>query len=212
MTMADNTGSTTPDPSTPDSTVVNANVPAEKPADTRPRPQYGELAPEGWTWQPPASATPPAPGVTPVAGAVPPVLAPGAVLPPYVQVAPAPAGAPRWDRIVTIVLLVLGFLGTINTVIAMTGLAEGIQSVYTQLDLGTYTPSDSLTMFGAVGSVLAIAIYLATTSVSYRLLKLRKRSFYVPLIGAALSSIMVFVLLMVLLMNDPTLVGFAGNQ
>jgi hypothetical protein len=147
-----------------------------------------------------------------MAGAVPPVLAPGAVMPPYVQVAPQPAGAPRWDRIVTIVLLVLGFLGTINTVLAMTSLSEGIQSVYTQLDLGTYTPADSLAMFGTLGIILAISIYLATASVSYRLMKLKKRSFYVPLIGAVLSSVMVFVLLMVLLMNDPTLIGVAGNQ
>jgi hypothetical protein len=211
MTMADNTGSTTPDPHTPDANAGSENVPAETPPDTRPRPQYGELAPEGWTWQPPASATP-APGITPAAGAVPPVLSPGAVMPPYVQVAPQRTGAPLWDRVVTIVLLALGLIATINTVGSMLLLEDGIQSVYTQLELGTYTPIDSLPLFGTIGTVLAISIYIATTAISVWLLRLRKRSFYVPLIGAALSTISVFVVLMTLLMNDPTLIGFAGNQ
>jgi hypothetical protein len=42
-----------------------ASTPAgTPPVDRRPRPQYGELAPEGWVWTPPADANAPVDGTT----------------------------------------------------------------------------------------------------------------------------------------------------
>src|SRR5680860_44454 len=42
-------------------TSPDPNVPTEpnRPKDTRPRPQYGELAPEGWSWTPQDQAVEP---------------------------------------------------------------------------------------------------------------------------------------------------------
>ena len=46
----------TPDEPAAGSTPGGTPPPPPAPRDERPRPQYGEYAPEGWTWQPPADA------------------------------------------------------------------------------------------------------------------------------------------------------------
>src|SRR5680860_234364 len=118
---------TTPDP----------NVPAEpnRPKDTRPRPQYGELAPEGWSWTPQDQAVEP--------------VAPNEPTLPNVPVASAGhptarTGAPAWDRPVTLGLLVFGLLATFVLISVLGALPEAMQVLYTQENLGTYNPAASV--------------------------------------------------------------------
>jgi hypothetical protein len=180
MTMAENSSSTPP--GTP-------------PEDSRPRPQYGELAPEGWSWTPAPDertlATPPAPEPS----AVP-------------EKAPRPAGtAPGWDRPVTLSLLVFGLLSTFFAVSMLTMLTESIQVLHTQLDLGTYEPEPSVASLVAAGIVGVSLVWLATAAGAILLLARGKRAFYVPLIGAVLSVVVFIAFTGAVLATDPTLLN-----
>jgi hypothetical protein len=179
----------------------------------RPRPRYGELAPEGWSWTPPqtdaeraaAAAPPPAPQ-TPVGGTLWIGGAAGA------PASGARTAAPAWDRTVTIVLLVVGIIGTFFTVGILAALPDAVQMLYTQEDLGTYTAPPSVAGLVVAGGITEAATWLAAAIVSVLLLVRRKRAFYVPLIGAVVSFVVLFIFMSVVLTTDPTLLNYFGRE
>ncbi len=165
------------------------------PEDSRPRPQYGELAPEGWSWAPAPDErtlpTPPEPGPTAA-----------------LEKAPRPTGtAPVWDRPVTLSLLVFGLLTTLFAVSMLTMVTDSIQVLYAQLDLGTYEPDSSVAGLVAAGIVSVSLVWLATAAGAILLLVRGKRAFYVPLIGALVSMIMFIAITSAVLATDPTLLN-----
>ncbi|TFC33553.1 DUF6264 family protein [Cryobacterium sp. TMT2-42-4] len=165
------------------------------PEDSRPRPQYGELAPEGWSWTPTPDertlATPPAAG---------PAAAP--------ERAVRPAGtAPAWDRPVTLSLLVLGLLSTFFAVSMLTMITESIQLLHTQLDLAAYEPDPSAAGLVTAGIIGVSLVWLATAAGVILLLVRGKRAFFVPLIGAVLSAFVFIAFTTAVLATDPTLLN-----
>lgn len=187
--------------------------------DPRPRPQYGELAPEGWTWQPPPEKDRVDPASAPLAGA-------GAGTPPradqpIVPAIPYQQGqphqpvkriAPRWDRPLTIGLLAFGLLATLYGAFALGTLPSAMQLIYTQQDLGTYTPGASIGPLISTGAIAVVFVWLATAAVSVRLLLRRRRAFYVPIIGGAVSTVALFAFILAAMLGDPTLINFLSQQ
>ncbi|HEU0182894.1 MAG TPA: DUF6264 family protein [Agromyces mariniharenae] len=171
-------------------------------ADERPRPRYGEYAPEGWTWQPPAeeSAAPvqPAPPVQPTAPPPPP--APAAL--------PGERQPSAVDRVVTIALLALGAFGAINTAASLQMLPQQFSLVYEQQGVGDFTPPEWLPMLTMVGTVLQLALYAATLGWSILRLRARKTAFWVPILGGVLSLVLMMVLVSIVFLNDPTFVAY----
>ncbi|TFD68807.1 DUF6264 family protein [Cryobacterium ruanii] len=191
--------------------------------DPRPRPQYGELAPEGWTWQPQQDEdrVDPAPSPTVGAGAPPranePLVPPVPYQPgqPYQQgeaSQPARRTAPRWDRPLTIGLLAFGLLATLYGAFSLGALPDAMQLIYTQQGLGTYTPTAGIAPLTSVGAIAVVFVWLATTAVSVRLLLRRRRAFYVPLIGGAVSTVALFAFMLAAMLGDPTLIEFLSRQ
>jgi len=172
-----------------------------RPEDTRPRPQFGELAPEGWSWTPPKddSATPAVP------------VAPDAASIPTAATAPVASRAPGWDRPVTLALLIFGLLVTFFMVSVLGSLPEAMQVLYTQEDLGTYTPAASVAGLITAGRIVEAGIWLLTTVLSILLLTRGRRAFYVPLVGGAVSVVAIFVFIGVVLTTDPTLLELYGQ-
>ena len=173
----------------------SSTPPGTPPEDSRPRPQYGELAPEGWSWTPTPDertlATPPAPGEA--AAAV---------------KAARPAGtAPAWDRPVTLSLLVFGLLSTLFSVGALRAFPEFFELLYAELDLGTYEPAASVAGLVIAGIVTQTLVWLAAAAGAILLLVRGKRAFYVPLIGAVLSIIVLISFTSAVLYTDPTLLN-----
>lgn len=171
-------------------------------ADERPRPRYGEYAPEGWTWQPPADeSAAPAQPTPPVQPAAPP--------PP-----PAPAALPgerqpsAVDRVVTIALLVLGAFGAINTAASLQMLPRQFSLVYEQQGVGDFTPPEWLPTLTMVGTVLQLALYAGTLGWSILRLRARKTAFWVPILGGVLSLVLMMVLVSIVFLNDPTFVAY----
>lgn len=189
----------------------------ETPRDQRPRPQFGELAPEGWVWEPPKdpqASAPETPGVP----------APGAAVPsashaaPVTPAAAIPAGrpgaraVPGWDRPVTMGLLVLGLFGTFLAIATLNSLPQAIQMMYTQEGLGTYAAAENVKGILIGGDIAQAILWAATATLSIWLLIRGHRAFYVPLIGGIVSLLLIFVFMGVVLSGDPTLLNsFAGT-
>ncbi|WP_430645725.1 DUF6264 family protein [Agromyces sp. GXS1127] len=176
---------------------------APPPRDERPRPQYGEYAPEGWSWQPPgddrtdaaASAPPPPPPPAAPAPNGGPAAGPGA----------AAARPPRTtDRFFTILLLALGAIGAWNTSVSLQQLPGAIQGVYSDQGVGTYTPQPWLPTLALIGTVFMLALYAAVLGWSIMRLRARRLAFWVPLVGGAVAFLATMVLTSIVFLTDPT--------
>ena len=274
-------------------TPATAQAPAaEQPsADPRPRPAYGEYAPEGWSWTPPqepGSAEPPAqaepvrqsgpaaaapvpapaaangtadaevparlPGVphnlgapvggrgsgpsatTPAASAsaygvsAPP--APGAPASnagtqqqPHSahQVAPAqaplPQGAPvprpakprTADRVITVLLLVMGAFGALNIAFELSQLPLSQQKTAELLGVTGYEAPSWTGPAGIVSAIAVLAIYAVNLILSVRRLRANKLTFFVPLIAGVVAFLVLFGLVMAATIASPELMQAAQD-
>jgi hypothetical protein len=192
MTMAENT---------PD----QARAAATPPADHRPQPRYGELAPEGWTWTPPQEDTPPA-ASAPVPTSASPAPARASGTPG--GAAPVRGTAPGWDRPVTALLLALGLAGAFFTVSMLATLPEAVQVLYTQAELGTYTPAGSVATIITAASIGQVVSWLVTAVASILLMIRNRRAFYVPLIGGVVSFVLLVAAMTTVLAGDTALIEY----
>ncbi|HEX6953753.1 MAG TPA: DUF6264 family protein [Agromyces sp.] len=176
--------------------------PPPPPRDERPRPQYGEYAPEGWSWQPQAEPR------TDAAASAPPPPAPPA--PPAPQVAAARGNTV--DRMVTIALLVLGAFGAWNSATSLQQLPAAIQTVYTQQGVGTYSPQEWLPTLALVGTVFMLALYAAVLGWSIARLRAGRVAFWVPIVGGVVALVSMIVLTAIVFFTDPTFLSFVEQQ
>ena len=153
------------------------NVPESPRRDPRPQPRYGELAPEGWSWDPGIS-TPRSPTGEPA------VSAPAT----GTRTGPATPGVPTWDRRVTLGLLALGLAATFLSIGVLGALPDAIQMLYTQSHLGTYVPDSSVAGLVTAGGITEAVVWLLTAAASILLISRGKRAFYIPVIGAVVAS------------------------
>ena len=204
--MAENTGT----PATPAPAPQDQSAPgqaATPSVDYRPRPRYGELAPEGWSWTPPQDERVPtasvsAPPAVPASG-----TAPSTPVSPDSASRPARA-TPGWDRPVTLGLLIFGLLATFVTIAVLGALPDAVQMLYTQEGLGDYTPAAIVATLITAGSITQAVIWVVTAVVSILLLIRSRRAFYVPLIGGVVAFVLIFAFMTIIVGSDPTLIDF----
>jgi len=179
--------------------------------DERPKPKYGELAPEGWVWQPPHQATPDAD-----APSASPAPAPASSGHPAVAARQAPAAAADGsqkpvavgDLVFTVILLVIGFFATANTVTSLLTLPSIIQEVLDTQNLDvTYTATTAGTLLGVVGSVLTVLLYGLAVWLSVKAVRARRTAFYIPLGVAVLSFMLLFFVLILAFFADGAIVN-----
>ncbi|WP_382304911.1 DUF6264 family protein [Herbiconiux sp. UC225_62] len=181
--------------------------------DERPKPKYGELAPEGWVWKPPQPAVPDADE----SASATPATAPSA---PASASAGRPPGAPAsgapeaqrpiatGDLIVTSVLLVIGLITTINSISSLLELPSIIQQVLDiqKLDV-TYTATTAASLLGTIGAVVLALIYAAAVWLSVKALRARRRAYFIPIACAILSFMALFFVLMLAFFADGALIN-----
>lgn len=179
------------------------------PRDERPRPQYGEYAPEGWTWKPPAEdhISDPAPQMaTPAAAA---------------SARPGRSGAASTgdrperptDRLITIMLLVLGVFGTWIAISTLQSLPEVLPDAISRAAdmLGTggtpldYVPGPEVPAILLGGSIVQVLLWLLTAWWSITRIRARRLAFWVPLVGAAASFIALYGAMTIVILSDPAL-------
>ncbi|WP_378147038.1 DUF6264 family protein [Cnuibacter sp. UC19_7] len=183
-------------------------------SDPRPKPKYGELAPPGWTWQPPPDpyATPAkptdeedaAPASAPSGGWAPP-RAPGAPGP-----VPGPGGAPGdrprrgGDFVATIALLVFGLFSVINNVVTLFDLDSFLRQFAALYDIQDYSPNGEFSAAGVGVGIFWIVLYLATVWISVVSLRARRLTFWIPLVAGVVATLSATVLYLIALLSDPT--------
>lgn len=225
--MTENEAAPAPDASTPGASQPGASKPeasrpeASRPeasrADQRPRPQYGELAPEGWEWKPPV---PPAP-----AASAPPQPAAAAPTGPRHPAPPAPSAAPghgpsavprlpsdalRADRRITISLLVVGLFGLWVAISTLNSIPDAMQMLHSQQGLADYVATESDMRTILIGNVLQGVLWVATAAWAVLRLQHARRAFWVPLVGGATSVVLLFAVVSMVAANDPLLMQLSG--
>ena len=165
------------------------------------QPEYGEYAtPEEQAAQrgTPVPVAVPVPG--PVAGPVPPAA---------VITRPPRAG----DRLASQLLLVVGALGVWLAVSAAFSLTEAMANVYLQYGIeGEYQPTDA-TRIAQIGIAAShVLLYLAALIGTVRLIRQRRRSFWLPLAIGVLAAIIFFVMLTFVMISDPNVYDYIARQ
>ncbi|MFC6172654.1 DUF6264 family protein [Subtercola frigoramans] len=189
--------------------------------DERPKPKYGELAPEGWSWQPPA----PPPGsdssqgptssdggadsrhAQPGPHAPPPV--PSGSRDPYGATS-APAGAPRpiraVDLSVTSLLLFFGLLFSASMIPALFDFNTVLIQAATAQGYTAFAPSAAANTMGIVAGVVTIVLQLVSIVVSVRRLSRRKLAFPVPILVGVVTFALWVGAITFAFFNDPSFV------
>ena len=191
--------------------------------DERPRPKYGELAPEGWVWHPPADAgrldtSKPAPADNPQPVSAPDHHAPARPDAPHAYPPPpgSPAArlrtdAPRWNLTFTLVLIVFGFLGMSYSIGTLNAFPAAIQMMHATDNLKDYVPAPPVAPLLTAGSIIQAVIWAISTGLSVWLLTKKRISFYIPLIAGMIALIALFVIVSLVLTTDTTLLDFYGG-
>ena len=178
--------------------------------DERPRPQYGEYAPEGWAWKPPADS-PRTVESAPEAHATAPAFAP----PPGAATSAAARPVRPVDRLATIMLLVIGLLGMWGAIGTLQSLPEQLPvAIRSASDmLGTnlsgfeYTPGPEVPGILLAGSIAQIVLWVLTAWWSIARLRARRLAFWVPLAAGVVSIVLLYAAMFIVVLSDPALVA-----
>ncbi|MFF2387429.1 DUF6264 family protein [Agromyces sp. NPDC058104] len=205
---------------TPDDGATNAAAsqpPAAPPADERPRPRYGEYAPEGWTWQPPADpysggTTPEPAAAGPAAGSV--HGAPlGAPVPTYPQ-QPGAVARPT-DRAWTVALLVFGAMGAVYNTLSIIAMPSNIlesltlsASMFGTTPPDEFAPGPAVPVAIAVGVIAQFALWVGALMWSRARMRAGASSWWIPLLAGVAAFLVVMVVTYVVAFSDPALVEF----
>ena len=163
------------------------------------RPQYGELAtPEEQRR---------AAGLPPIEEIPEPVV--DAPVPP-VEVA-RPAGHPV-DRFATIALLAYGLVNVVVTGLSYLDFATVMNEAMRALGIeGEFTNYAQGRVWGTVASVVLVIGWSVTAMLSIRRLRRGKRSWWVPLAGAAVTLLLTSICVAVPMMSDPAFMEYVAK-
>lgn len=185
------------------------------PSDDEDRPRYGERLPapqygEYATPQDQARA---------IAGSLPPVSpALGGTSPaaPAVPLATSPAAnaakaarKPRpWDLVLTALLIGYGAVNVIAQITAGSSLSSVIEQFYTAQSIGVYKPTALAGTLGIALNIVTAVLFVATVIATAWMLRRGRIAFWVPLVGAAVASVVAVVFVGILLQADPTFTSY----
>lgn len=161
------------------------------------RPQYGEYA----TTEEQRRLA----GLPPVDAAV----DDAAVVPePAVQVEPRAAKSRPWNRIVTIGLLAYGLVNVFMTGIAYLDLPTVMNESMKIIGIaGEFTNFAQGKLWGTIAAVVLVIGWVITALISIRRLRTGKLTWWIPLVGAAATMIIVGICITVPMMGDPAFIA-----
>lgn len=167
--------------------------------DPRPRPQYGEYAsPQEQRAHIRQPQAPPAPTAAPVPEAPAPAV---------------PARAVAVDRIVTIAMLAYGAVSVIVTIPTLLDLAPLLDQVYKMWGVpGTFTATAAARGWGIVAAAVLAVGFVATAFIAGRMLRRGRRAWWIPLVGAVVTYIVMSFVMIAPLMADPALASFLQSR
>lgn len=161
------------------------------------RPQYGEYAtPEEQRRLA---------GLPPVDAAV---EAPVTVVAAPAAVAARPAGRP-WDRILTIALLAYGVINVFMTGMSYLDLATLMNESMRILGIeGEFTNFAQARVWGTAAAIVLVIGWVLTAWLSMRRLRRGRITWWLPLVGAAVTTMVTSVCIAVPMMGDPAFIAY----
>lgn len=163
------------------------------------RPQYGEFAtPEEQrrlAGLPPVEEQPPAPAVA---------------------ASPEPAAQSReprrWDRIITIALLVYGVFNVFMTGMSYLDLPGVMNESMRILGIeGEFTNFDQARVWGTIAAIVLVAGWVITALISVRRLRASKLAWWVPLVGAVVTMLVASVCISIPMVGDPAFQAYLAG-
>ena len=174
------------------------------------RPQYGELAtPEE---QRRAAGLPPLDEVVmaPPAATAPPVA--GVVPPDGAEAASAKKRHPV-DRLVTIALLAYGLVNVVITGLSYLDLASVMNQSMKLLGIdGEFTNFAQGRIWGTIAAIVLVVGWSLTAMLSIRRLRRGRISWWLPIVGAIVTTIVVSICLTVPMMGDPAFLAYLDQM
>ncbi|WP_336660962.1 DUF6264 family protein [Leucobacter sp. USHLN153] len=127
--------------------------------------------------------------------------------------APQFAGArPRTaDRVITIILLALGAIGSLQLAGSLMNISTSFSLVGSALDLEDFTVPSWVGTAGTISAIAIIALYAVNLIFSIQRMRARKLAFWVPLVAGAIAVIGTIVVTTVLMLNVPDLMQAASD-
>lgn len=175
--------------------------------DDRPRPKYGELAPPGWVWRPPADAHRlDTDHLSPAASTA--REHEGRALPPAPDSPQQRAVPPRWNLTMTVLLILVGFFGMTYSIGSLQTVPVVMQLMHSEQHLAAYVPAPSVGPLITAGSVVLAGIWAVSTGLSVWLLVQRRRAFYVPLVAGVIALVVLFLFVGAIAATDPVLLQY----
>ncbi|MBW1638454.1 hypothetical protein G3H63_05075 [Microbacterium resistens] len=174
-----------------------------------PRPQYGEYAtPEEQRRRAglPEEVTPPA-----AATAAPAAAAPATAAPAPTDSAAARTPRPA-DRLITIALLAYGLVNVIMSVISYSDVSRLMSESMRILGIdGEFTNYEQGRLWATIASIVLIVGWTATAAWAVTRLRRGRTSWWVPLVGAVVSTVLASICLSVALLGDPAFLAYLGG-
>lgn len=167
------------------------------------RPQYGEYAtPEE---QRRLAGLPPADAVAEASVAATPV-------PTRAAPAARPTGRP-WNRIITIALLAYGVVNVFMTGMSYLNLPDLMNQSMQILGIeGQFTNFAQGRVWGTVATIVLVVGWVVTALLSIRRLRRGKLTWWVPLVGAAVTMLVASFCIAVPMMGDPAFIAYLDGS
>lgn len=116
------------------------------------------------------------------------------------------------NRLVTIVLLAFGAVNVLFSLFSYLNLAPAIERSMSVLGVtGEFTSYDAARTWGIVAAIVIVVGYLATAVITWRVLKAGRVSWWIPLVGAVVTFVVVSFCIAVPLMGDPAFIDFVSS-
>ncbi len=161
--------------------------------DPRPRPQYGEYAPEGWVsphYQPPAETPPPV----------------------AEDVVVQPRKRRTWDTVLTFALLGLGLYSVLSGFVGFSRLPEIFDQMFTQLGIGEFTSDAAASLIGVLANITQTTIWIIAAVGAGIFLQRGKIAFWWPLAGGVLANLIVVIMVGVVMASDPAYAAYIAQM
>jgi len=114
--------------------------------------------------------------------------------------------------VATVLLLGLGLAWILLSIPGTSDLAGTLDRTYAlQGYTGHYGPVAFAAALGLAINITSLVLWGTACAVSIAMLRRHRRAFYIPLIGAALTMLVIIALTIVAMFNDPGLVAYLGT-
>ena len=123
-----------------------------------------------------------------------------------------PRRAPRrFDAAITVGLLAAGLVNVAGSISANADPSQAINQSYALFGGGTYEVTPQTSVIGIAVNVVNIVVFVLAAWISLELVKRRRMAFWVPIVGAIVATVITSVLVLTLIVADPTFQQIMSN-